>query len=139
MLYATSKSSVPNLVSLDTGVKQIAARAAGIKPSSPEFPNGNPYDKADYRVAAYFKDAKSFGFTELAGLPKKDVKGLLDYYARSGVLREKIDEHAVGEKWTLSGGGVIGELEQLGRRLRALPLTEAIPEAPAGAVPELRG
>jgi small subunit ribosomal protein S29 len=44
----------------------------------------------------------------------------MEYFARSGLLRENINDEWVGEKWSLAGGGVVGELEKLGRRLRVM-------------------
>lgn len=46
----------------------------------------------------------------------------MEYFAQSGILREQVNDNWVGEKWSLAGGGVVGELERLGRRLRAQAL-----------------
>lgn len=55
----------------------------------------------------------------LGGLTRDETRGYLEYFARSGLLREPINEQWVGEKWSLSGGGIIGELEKLGRHVRS--------------------
>jgi len=49
---------------------------------------------------------------ELKGLSREETRGLMEYYAASGMLRHKIDEQFVTEKWTIAGGGVVGELEK---------------------------
>ncbi|KAM5471143.1 hypothetical protein MauCBS54593_003482 [Microsporum audouinii] len=120
VLYATATSNSLRLPSLELGIKQVAARQAGISPSSPDFPV--MYGKLDDRVVSLFAQAKGLGHLELSGLSKDEAAGLLQYYARSGLLRERVDGQLVGEKWALSSGGIVGELELLGRRLRALPL-----------------
>lgn len=120
-LYATSASNSLRLPSLELGIKQVAARQAGINPSSPDYPV--LYGKLDDRVVSFFAQAKDTGYLELSGLGKDEAAGLLQYYAKSGLLRDRVDGRLVGEKWSLSSGGVVGELELLSRRLRALPLT----------------
>ena len=54
----------------------------------------------------------------MGGLPKDDARSLMEYWARSGMLRAKVDETLVGEKWIISGGGVVGELERGCVRMR---------------------
>ena len=48
----------------------------------------------------------------LRGLSKEEAKGLMEYWALSGMLRHEVSERLVGEKWTVSGGGIVGELER---------------------------
>lgn len=54
----------------------------------------------------------------VGGLSKDEARGLLEYWARSGVVRQRVDEGFVGEKWCLSGGGCVGELERAVVRMR---------------------
>jgi small subunit ribosomal protein S29 len=56
---------------------------------------------------------------ELRGISKEETRGLLEFYARSGILRERISEAVVAEKWTLAGGGILGELNRFGKRMNA--------------------
>ncbi|KAE8351595.1 mitochondrial ribosomal death-associated protein 3-domain-containing protein [Aspergillus coremiiformis] len=127
LLYATSASNNPTIYSFEVALKQIAARQAGLNASAPEFPQADPYSKADKRVIDAFDSAKPTiakeGILELqtlGGLTRDEARGFMEYFARSGLLREKINDAWVGEKWSLAGGGVIGELEKLGRRLRVV-------------------
>lgn len=125
LLYATSASNKPAAYSFDVALKQVEARHAGVKPSAPEFPHADPYSRADQRVLDAFDSPKPTVAKEemlelqtLGGLTRDEARGFLEYFARSGILQENINDEWVGEKWSLAGGGVIGELEKLGRRLR---------------------
>lgn len=127
LLYATSASNSPSIYSFDVALKQIAARQAGIAPSSADFPQADPYARADTRVLDVFASKKPKSAKEgplelqtLGGVTREEAKGYMEYFALSGLLRENINDEWVGEKWTLAGGGVIGELEKLGRRVRVI-------------------
>ncbi|PLB54228.1 putative mitochondrial ribosomal protein DAP3 [Aspergillus steynii IBT 23096] len=127
LLYATSASNNPSVYSFDVALKQVEARHAGVKPSASEFPQADPYSGADQRVIDAFDSPKPTVAKEemlelqtLSGLSRDEARGFLEYFARSGILQENINEEWVGEKWSLAGGGVIGELEKLGRRLRTM-------------------
>jgi small subunit ribosomal protein S29 len=123
LLYATSSSNNPNPKSLNIALDRLAARQAGISTSSPDYPNPPAYSGADTRVLDLLSPAeKAVSPVELQtldGLTRDETRGFYEYFARSGLLREVINEQWVSEKWSLSGGGIIGELEKLGRRLRA--------------------
>ncbi|RDW94019.1 mitochondrial 37S ribosomal protein mS29 [Aspergillus mulundensis] len=125
LLYATSSSNNPSIYAFDVALKQAAARHAGVNPSSSEFPLPEPYSKPDTRVLEALNSPKPtvskegmLNVQELGGLTKEEARGFLEYFARSGLLRETISDEWASEKWTLAGGGVVGELEKLGRRLR---------------------
>jgi len=49
---------------------------------------------------------------KLGGLSKAEARGLMEYWAQSGVLRAQVDERTVTEKWSLAGNGIIGEIER---------------------------
>lgn len=124
-LFATSTSNNPSSYSLEVGLDQLAARQEGINPSSPDYPQPEAYSNPDVRVLDLFKPAEKAAGKDgqlelqtLGGLTRDEARGYLEYFARSGLLREAVNEQWVGEKWTLSGGGIIGELEKLGRHVR---------------------
>ncbi|WEW60039.1 hypothetical protein PRK78_005523 [Emydomyces testavorans] len=121
VLYATSTSNNPTVLTFEIGLKQLSARCSGVKPTSPDFPLPDPYAKLDARVSSFFDNARGLGLQNLGGLSKTETKGLLEYYALSGIMRERITENLVAEKWGLAGGGVIGELERMGKRVRVIP------------------
>lgn len=135
VLFATSTSNSPSSYGLEVGLEQLAARQEGISPSSPDYPRPEAYSNVNPRVLDLFKPAEKAAerstpleLQTLAGLTRDETRGYMEYFARSGLLREPVNEQWVGEKWTLSGGGIIGELEKLGRRVRApaqpIPVTE---------------
>ncbi len=49
---------------------------------------------------------------KLKGLSKGEARGLMEYWARSGVLRSRVDEEKVAEKWALAGNGIVGEMQR---------------------------
>ena len=125
LLYALSTSNRPTTYAFDVALKQIAARQAGMDPSAPEYPQPDPWSQADPRVLSLFSNTQSTDPNEpalelqtLGGLTRDETRGYMEYVARNGVLREKLSEDAIGEKWTLASGGIIGELEKLSKRVR---------------------
>ena len=55
---------------------------------------------------------KNVSVINLQGLTKDEARGVMEYYARSGLFRESVTDGMVSEKWTLAGSGIIGELEK---------------------------
>lgn len=124
LLYSLSTSNRPKTYTFDVALDQITARQAGMDPSAPEYPQPDPWSQADARVLSLFNHIKSTDPKEpalelqtLGGLTRDETRGYMEYAARNGVLREKLSEDAIGEKWTLASGGIIGELEKLGKRI----------------------
>ena len=126
LLYATSASNNPTIYSFDIALEQIIAFQNGVDPSSPNFPRLDPYAKIDERVLSLFDiharsmEAGEFEVKSLGGLTIDEAWGFLEHFACSGLLREKVTGELVGEKWSLAGGGIIGEMERVARRLRAI-------------------
>ncbi|KAJ5577932.1 uncharacterized protein N7459_006896 [Penicillium hispanicum] len=125
LLYATSTSNNPSIYSFEVGLDQLTARQEGVSPSSPDYPSAEAYSNPDTRVLELFKPVDKPSAKEgalelqtLGGLTRDETRGYLEYFARSGLVRENVNETWVGEKWSLSGGGIIGELEKLGRHVR---------------------
>lgn len=125
LLYATSTSNNPASYSLEVALDQLAARRDGVSPTSVDYPSPEAYSGADARVLELFKPVPVSGketgleLQTLGGLTRDETRGFMEYFAQSGLLRENINERWVGEKWSLSGGGIIGELEKLGRHVSA--------------------
>lgn len=117
ILGATSGSNSPDYPSFSVLLSQLnAMHSEELKMTDPKFPMPTPYAKADQRVLDLIKNANNTGITKLAGLSRGESKGLLEYFARSGMLREAITDGFIGQQWTLSGGGVVGEMCKLGKR-----------------------
>lgn len=126
VLFATSGSNSPAVPTLDIALAQLKARQQGVAESSAEFPQPDPYAETDNRVLDLFKQAASKSSSSplelqtLGGLSREEARGYMEYFARSGILQEKITEEWVSEKWSIAGGGIIGEMEKLGKRLRTV-------------------
>ncbi|GAB7364777.1 hypothetical protein MBLNU230_g5575t1 [Neophaeotheca triangularis] len=71
----------------------------------------DPYVPADEKVVKVMQSA-GLEVQELRGLSKEEARGVMEYYAQSGLLRTNVTQGLVSERWTLAGGGVVGELER---------------------------
>lgn len=119
VMACTTKSNHPTTPAFDFLVRQIRARNSGMAMTDPAFPLNEPYMKLpDQHVSNLMQSIEHTRLTELKGLSRGESKGLLDYFARSGIFRERVTDSQVAEKWTMSGGGIIGELCKLGARSR---------------------
>lgn len=137
VLAATSNSNVPKVPTLDVALAELEESQS--HPGSPSAktttttttpissiptpykpPLRNPFATYDPRVLSVFEYGKAAGLEvhRLRGLSKEETRALMEYWARSGVLRDRVTDRLVAEKWTLSGGGVIGELERASVRMR---------------------
>ena len=128
VLAGTSGSNAPRTPALNVALQEIEeaqSRDPSASSPAPAPPPGgpsqepwkpplrDPYAPYDRRIFEVF-DANpgSIEVQRLAGLSKPEARGLLEYWARSGMLRQKISDVLVSEKWTLSGGGMVGEMER---------------------------
>ena len=76
---------------------------------------GSITDSSDGKLVAsnpVFAPNTAIEIQRLKGLNKDEARGLMEYWAKSGMLRTEVSERLVGEKWTVSGGGVVGALER---------------------------
>lgn len=108
VLAATSQSNQPHIPSLNLVLSQLEGK---------EPVQRDPFAKYDERVLGVF-DKGGIEVKRLGGVSKEEARGLMEYWARSGVVRQKVDEGFVGEKWSFSGGGCVGELERAVVRMR---------------------
>lgn len=121
VLAATSESNVPNVPALNVALTELEELQSGVPPrggshtlTQPYRPAlRNPFTRYDERVLTFF-DTKSQGLEvqRIGGMTKEETRGLLEYYAQSGILRQRVSEGLVAEKWSVSGGGVVGEMER---------------------------
>ncbi|KAI7719639.1 hypothetical protein KC322_g1954, partial [Hortaea werneckii] len=108
--------------------KDVAQLSRLLKDRNPAaLQEWNPYLPIDSRVAETMKpsDSRDKGAAvvgtpvqKLAGLSKTEARGIMEYYAQSGMLRQTVTEGLVSERWSLSGEGVVGELEKGSVRAR---------------------
>lgn len=119
VLAATTGSNSPSVPTFEILLKQVEARERGLNMGNERFPMPKPYEPVDQRVLGLLQGSEGLTVQRLKGLEKDvEAKGLLEYFARSGVMREVVNDSTVGEKWSLAGGGVVGELARFGKRLR---------------------
>lgn len=119
IMGVTTKSNHPITPAFELLVRQTRARQNGVEMTDSSFPLGDPYAKLpDPRVAQLFHPDTQTTVTELKGLSRPESKGLLEYFAKSGIFREAVTDSEVAEKWSLSGGGIVGEMCKLGARTR---------------------
>lgn len=102
VLAATSESNNPSIPSLKLALAQLEGSQEVKK---------DPFKKYDERVLGVF-DKGGVQVQRMGGITRQEARGLMEYWARSGVLKQRIDEDLVAEKWVIAGGGVIGELER---------------------------
>ena len=134
VLAATSESNHPRVDTLRLRLAQLEAlqdpsRRNLHSPVQPFLsatgqehnliPQLDPFVQYDGRVLETFKaEEKRIEVQRLKGLGREEARGLMEYWAKSGMMRARVSEGLVGEKWTLSGGGVVGELEKGCVRMR---------------------
>jgi small subunit ribosomal protein S29 len=119
ILAATSQSNAPMSPALDHSI-QVAEM---LQQDTNDIPRYNEYKKVDQRVMDVLKDlrdprATGLDVIKVGGLSKDEARALMEYYAESGMLRAKVDDGFVSEKWCLAGMGNVGELERASVRQR---------------------
>ena len=111
VLAATSRSHAPLSKSMELLIQQNRERQAEV-PISPRDPFEREYDlRAE-------KGLDGVNVLQLNGLSKHEARGLMEYWAQSGVLRQRVDERSVTEKWALAGNGIVGEIERGALKMR---------------------
>ena len=104
ILAADSGSNRPTTPGFDHGIARSIAVSQERTP-----PVWDPWVKVDQRSIDCIEGVDVW---EVKGLSRDEARSIMEYYAKSGMLRQTVNDSLVGEKWTLSGGGIIGELEK---------------------------
>ncbi|KXL44523.1 hypothetical protein M433DRAFT_68167 [Acidomyces richmondensis BFW] len=128
-------------IALPNGGVVLASTSASSKPATPTFdhflaakdaenladlisdlddlkispPMWDPYMPLDENVAEIMETVT---VQKLHGLSKEEARGVMEYYTRSGMMRATLTDNVISERWTLAGGGIIGELEKATVRAR---------------------
>jgi small subunit ribosomal protein S29 len=98
------KSPSPTL----SAIEQEAERRAEGFPGA--ITQRDPYEKNyDARTDEVLKNIEVM---KIGGISKAEARGLMEYWAKSGVLRTTVNEQAVAEKWALAGNGIVGEIQR---------------------------
>ncbi|OTB03792.1 hypothetical protein M426DRAFT_321505 [Hypoxylon sp. CI-4A] len=106
VLGVCTKGNSLTIPSMDKALAQAAARQAGL----PVPPRDPFFAKYDERVFDALNGVKVF---DVRGVSKLEARALMEYWAASGILRLRVDEKNVSEKWTLAGSGILGEMERV--------------------------
>lgn len=110
VVAATCRSNAARNASVELALARQLARQAGAE----DLPSRDPYNrKYDPRVDEAMEDTGLF-VVDVKGIGKVEARALMEYWAASGLLRAKVDEHTVSEKWMTGGNGIIGEMERCG-------------------------
>ena len=130
VLATTSDSNSPHNRTLDFALTQLhQAPSTSLQPPSspitsnnthtslPDAVRHNPFFPYDTRVLSIFQTA-GLRLQEVHGLSKLEAARLMEYWAKSGIMSHRVDAAFIGEKWTMSGGGMVGELERCCLRMR---------------------
>lgn len=122
VLAATSESNKLRNISLEAALGILEFNSSSSPPNPypqrrdstfAHNPNSlNPLIKYDQHVLDVLLSRPGIEIQRVKGLSRDEARGLMEYWAKSGVLRSRISDGFVGEKWALSGGGVVGELER---------------------------
>ncbi|KAI1739414.1 mitochondrial ribosomal death-associated protein 3-domain-containing protein [Xylaria scruposa] len=106
VLGVTAKGNAPMIPSMEKAIAQAVAAQKGEEP-----PSRDPFfRKYDERV---FDALRGVKILDVRGVSKTEARALMEYWAASGILRSRIDEKSVSEKWTMSGNGVVAEMERV--------------------------
>ena len=108
VLASTSQSNCPTVPTLSLALDQLESKVPV---------QTDPYAKYDERVLGVFAN-NDVDVKRMGGLTREEARTLMEYWALSGLLRERVDDGFVSEKWCLSGGGCVGELERSVMRMR---------------------
>ncbi|KAF1815391.1 hypothetical protein P152DRAFT_368612, partial [Eremomyces bilateralis CBS 781.70] len=113
VIAAMNNSDVPSAKSLNFALARAEAiqKAKKAEGEAVDVPTWNPYEELDERVFGCF-DPAVVEVVRLGGVSKEEARGVMDYWIKSGMCRKEMRSKMVNELWTLSGRGVIGELER---------------------------
>jgi len=105
IIATTGGNNSPKIPSQDLVLSQLEAGQAGR-----EIPKPDPYKKG-YEDRVY-DSLKNSTVMRMGRLSKEDARVLMEYWGASGLLRARVDQRTVWEKWALGGNGVVGEMER---------------------------
>ncbi|CZT18162.1 related to ribosomal protein [Ramularia collo-cygni] len=110
VLAATSESNRAAAHTLDHCLQRNLAIQEEKEP-----PIWDPYTAHDKWVQEAMETVRA---QKVLGLSKAEARGIMEYYAHSGMMRQTVTDGLVSEKWTLAGGGIIGQVENGSVRAR---------------------
>lgn len=109
-IAATCRSNAARNASMELAIARQLARQAGDEVLPARDPYGRKYDA---RVDEAMENV-GLEVVNVKGITKAEARSLMEYWAASGMLRAKVDERTVSEKWMTGGNGIIAEMERAG-------------------------
>ncbi|KAI4141580.1 MAG: hypothetical protein L6R39_005280 [Caloplaca ligustica] len=105
VMAATSQSNAPQIPALDLALGQLEGDRTTRAGQLVAKRERTPLMRYDERVLDALIGGRSgrVGVQRLEGLSKEETRGLIEYWARSGMVRERVSEGFVGEKWASDG------------------------------------
>jgi len=114
-LGATSKTDFVRCPPVEVGVELAEARQQSPDSDHKVTDFWNSLQAIDQRTMDI---CLNLDVLHLKPVSKENAKSIIEYWAYNGMVRERLADSWIGEKWTLSGGGVLGELEKAVVRMR---------------------
>lgn len=110
IIGAMSRSHAPRSLTADLVIKQTEERQLN-RPCT----KADPFKQYDERT---LKALSNMHVLRLQGASRMEARGLMEYWASSGIMRTVVNEKTVAEKWALAGNGILGEIERGVLRMR---------------------
>lgn len=105
VIAATTLGNSPKSFSMELALAKLEAAKRGEDP-----PERDPYSRAyDPRVE---EALAGVDLVRLGGLSRAETRVAMEYWAASGLLRAAVDEKKVVDVLSVSGNGIIGEVER---------------------------
>lgn len=112
VIGATSRNNATRNTSMELAINRQLERQAEV-PDEELSPRDPYYRKYDERTDQVLENT-GLHVVNVRGIGKTETRSLLEYWAASGLLRARVDEKTVSEKWMTGGNGIIGEMERSG-------------------------
>lgn len=112
VIAAMNRSHGAKSLATELAITQQLERQSNLPLSQPD-----PFKKYDERILKALT-GENIEVLKLKGISRDGARALMEYWAKSGLLRQKVDEKIVAEKWSLAGNGIVGELERGALRMR---------------------
>ncbi|KAG8165146.1 hypothetical protein KVR01_005421 [Diaporthe batatas] len=109
---ATCRSNAARNPSMELALARQLARQRGAPEA--ELPPRDPFGKRyDARTDAVM-EGTGIQVLDVSAVTRAEARALMEYWAASGMLRARVDEREVTDKWQTGGNGIIGEMERAG-------------------------
>lgn len=112
VVAATSRNNAARNPSMELAITRQLERQAGLPERRITRPD--PYCRKYDARSDQVLEGTGWEGIDVHGISKAEARSLMEYWAASGLLRARVDETTVSEKWMTGGNGIIGEMERAG-------------------------